>query len=114
MSKEQELIKQAERLASLPDCAEPFEQLKALLKDETDLEMRSRVITFFYIAFEEALCSKDHFNMLNNKVSKLINTYPLPDDAEEQLDHIIEQTDNAYERLLLGRAHEALFIQRYN
>ncbi|WP_272914598.1 hypothetical protein [Gilliamella sp. Pas-s25] len=41
MSKEQELIKQTERLASLPDCAEPFEQLKALLKDETDLEMRS-------------------------------------------------------------------------
>ncbi len=41
MNKEQELIKQAERLALLPDCAEPFEQLKALLKDETDLEMRS-------------------------------------------------------------------------
>ncbi|MWP61872.1 hypothetical protein [Gilliamella sp. Pas-s25] len=51
--------------------------------------------------------------MLNKKVRKLINTYPLPDDAEEQLDHIIEQTDNVYERLLLGRAHEALFIQRH-
>ncbi len=51
--------------------------------------------------------------MLNNKVSKLINPYPLPDDAEKQLDLIIEQTDNGYERLLLDRSHQDLFIQRH-
>ncbi|OCG17101.1 hypothetical protein A9G24_03520 [Gilliamella sp. App6-5] len=43
ISKEQELIKQAERLALLPDCVEPFEQFKALLKDETRVANQLRL-----------------------------------------------------------------------
>ncbi|OCG17345.1 hypothetical protein A9G47_09550 [Gilliamella sp. WF3-4] len=84
-----------------------------LLNNETDLEMRSRVVAFYSIALEEALYPNDHFKMLNNKIRRLLNTYPLPDDAEAQLDRLIEQADNKQGKFLLSQSHEALFVLRH-
>lgn len=39
---------------------------------------------------------------------------PLPDDAEEQLDKIIEQADNETEKFMLASYVEALFLQRHS
>ncbi|MFQ0971671.1 hypothetical protein [Gilliamella sp. BG1] len=46
--------------------------------------------------------------------SKLINTEPLPDDAEEQLKSLIEQASTSYGRYQLGCLAEALFVIRHS
>ena len=111
MTKEQELIKLAEKLALLPDFENPFQKLSELLENETDHDMTGRVVAFFNIAMEENLFGKEK-NKLINQASRLINTYPLPDDAEEQLQQIIDQAADKTERHMLARFAEALFIIR--
>lgn len=46
--------------------------------------------------------------------SKLINTEPLPDDAEEQLKRLIEQASTDYGKFQLGCLAEALFVIRHS
>jgi len=53
------------------------------------------------------------FDSLVEQATKLINTEPLPDDAEEQLQQIIDQADDKTERRMLARFAEALFVIRY-
>ena len=53
------------------------------------------------------------FDLLVEQATKLINTEPLPDDAEEQLQQIIDQADDKTERRMLARFAEALFVIRY-
>ena len=53
------------------------------------------------------------FDLLVEQATELINTEPLPDDAEEQLQQIIDQADDKTERHMLGRLAEALFVIRY-
>lgn len=112
MSKEQELIKQAEKLALLSSSENPVEKLKELLKNEADYHMGARVAAFFYIAVEENLFGKEK-NKLINQAKRLINTYPLPVDAEVQLQQIIDQAADKTERRMLARCAEALFVIRY-
>ena len=111
MIKEQELIKQAEKLALLPDLENSFQKLSELLENETDHDMTGRVVAFFQIAVEENLFGKEHDKLLN-QAKRLINTYPLPDDAEEQLQQIINQATDKMERFMLGNLGSALFVVR--
>lgn len=111
MSKEQELIKQAEKLALLPDLENSFQKLSELLGNETDHDMTGRVVAFFQIAVEENLFGKEH-DKLFNQSKRLINTYPLPDDAEEQLQQIINQATDKMERFMLRNLGSALFVVR--
>lgn len=112
MIKEQELIKQAEKLALLPDLENSFQKLSELLENETDHDMTGRVVAFFQIAVEENLFGKEHDKLLN-QAKRLINTYPLPVDAEVQLQQIIDQAADKTERRMLARCAEALFVIRY-
>ena len=113
MSKEQELIKQAEKLALLPSSENPVERLKELLKNEADYHMGARVAAFFYIAVEENLFGKEK-NKLINQAKRLINTYPLPDDAEQQLEQIISLASSDIEKLELEGISNILFRKRSN
>lgn len=45
--------------------------------------------------------------------SEIINTVPLPDDAEEQLSRLIEKATSDYERFQLGCLAETLFVIRH-
>lgn len=49
---------------------------------------------------------------LIEKASQLINTSPLPDDAEEQLEKIIEQANDETEKFMLSSFTESLFVIR--
>lgn len=51
---------------------------------------------------------------LIEQASKLVNMKPLPDDAEEQLERIIEQADNETEKFMLARYAESLFVERHS
>jgi hypothetical protein len=44
---------------------------------------------------------------------ELINTEPLPNDAEEQLKHLIDRAKTDYGRYQLGCLAEALFVIRH-
>lgn len=113
MDKEQQLKEKAEQLALLPSSENPVQKLKELLKDETDIAMTSRVVSFFYLAVEEKFYGKEK-NKSVNQATRLINTYPLPDDAEEQLNALTEQATSDYERFQLGCLAEALFVIRHS
>ena len=52
------------------------------------------------------------FDLLVEQATKLINTEPLPDDAEEQLERIIDQAESKPERFMLVTFAEALFVIR--
>lgn len=52
------------------------------------------------------------FDLLVEQATKLINIEPLPDDAEEQLQQIIDQADDKTEKRMLARLAEALFVIR--
>ncbi|WP_176700375.1 MULTISPECIES: hypothetical protein [unclassified Gilliamella] len=54
------------------------------------------------------------FKSLIEQASRLVNTSPLPDDAEEQLEKIIEQTDNETEKFMLASFAESLFVKRHS
>lgn len=56
----------------------------------------------------------EKIKLLIDKASKLVNSVPLPDDAEEQLERIIEQADNEIEKFMLARYAESLFIKRHS
>lgn len=49
-----------------------------------------------------------------DKAVQLINTKPLPDDAEEQLDRLARTEPDEWERRIIEELGEALFIQRYS
>ena len=53
------------------------------------------------------------FDLLVEQATKLINTEPLPDDAEEQLQRIIDQAESKPERFMLATFAEALFVIRH-
>lgn len=48
-----------------------------------------------------------------DKAVLLINTKPLPDDAEEQLDKLARTEPDPFDQRLIEELGEALFIQRY-
>ncbi|WP_176701403.1 hypothetical protein [Gilliamella sp. Choc5-1] len=52
------------------------------------------------------------FDLLVEQATKLINTEPLPDDAEEQLQQIIDQAADKMERRMLASFAESLFVIR--
>lgn len=52
------------------------------------------------------------FDLLVEQATKLINTEPLPDDAEEQLERIIDQAESKTERFMLATFAESLFVIR--
>jgi hypothetical protein len=108
MDKEQQLKEKAERLASLPSSKNPVQKLEELLKNETDLDISSRVVAFFYIAAEERLCGQDG-NKFIYQARKLINTYPLPDNAEEQLERFINLSTNEDEKFELEHMREIMY-----
>lgn len=51
---------------------------------------------------------------LIEQASKLVNMKPLPDDAEEQLNKIIEQADSYVEKSMLSSYAESLFVERHS
>ncbi|MCX8602661.1 MULTISPECIES: hypothetical protein [unclassified Gilliamella] len=51
---------------------------------------------------------------LIEQASKLVNMEPLPDDAEEQLNEIIEQADSDVEKSMLSSYAESLFVERHS
>jgi len=55
----------------------------------------------------------EKFKKLIEQASKLVNSDPLPDDAEAQLDRIIEQASNRHEKFMLSSYAEALFMNRH-
>lgn len=54
------------------------------------------------------------FDSLVEQATKLINTEPLPDDAEKQLQRIIDQAESKPERFMLATFAEALFVISQN
>lgn len=52
--------------------------------------------------------------LLIDKASKLVNMKPLPDDAEEQLNEIIEQADSDVEKSMSSSYAESLFVERHS
>ena len=113
MSKEQELIKQAEKLALLSSSENPVEKLKELLKNEADYLLVARFAAFFYIAVDENFLDK-YKNKLINQAKRLINTYPLPDDAEQQLEQLLNLASSDIEKLELEGISNILFRKRNN
>lgn len=56
----------------------------------------------------------EKIKILIDKASKLVNSVPLPDDAEEQLNEIIEQADTDVEKSMLSSYAESLFVERHS
>ena len=49
-----------------------------------------------------------------DKAVALINTDPLPDDAEEKLDALIDSEPDEFQRMMISSLSEALFSKRHD